>query len=770
WPFQSSAADTIFRLHRDAEGGIIAFERDGYIAQKGTAALTMEQAEAKSLDFLLLRGEEIALPLGSELEVASVTQDQLGHSRTFLLQTFHGVPVYGKGAIVNLDAAGEVKFASIDVERRLEGAGPGPVDAEQARTFALDRSKFDVPWEMDAIVGEAELFLLPPLPTIGVAPADASWAWKVDVASDPDIWFARTYFIDTKDMRLLRSFSGLCGVDKRVYDCAKEPGNDNCYIDSEGIEGYFHGRSEAAPVRGPHNRTEMAQYMSTDVDDIHAMGQAMHEFVQASFGLNGANNMGGIRDEPGEQYQTRYYVHAEGGSGDGASFCPGGALSSPTQSIALCHDEIYEDVVGHEYGHALSNWAFTHAGGVLALGVDPSSPSARALAESFSDVLGEAFEFDQINSTDWLVGTGQAEPEPDRDLSAPNSLADSYGRFHAQRSYDAYYNCSNSTDGGGYYLNSTVYSHAFYLAVEGGEFNGCSVSPQGMEFAKQVYHRAWRTYFDMSQSYTGAYTKFLQACGDLYSPSQCAELQKALQAVEADQLGICADPAGAAGEQAPACAVNHAADAATTTADGTPVATFQAHETIFVTVTAGTPDRTIDVHLVAPDSSRAIWFDLAAASEASGTAIIGSDGHLFAPILAAGTEGAFDLIIDGNRDGVYQPWADTVLPIEVSGFATSVLDVVDPRNLVQSVSPNPFNPSTAFRLRLPQASTVSLNIYDVSGRLIRTLLAQASMDMGEHQVRWDGRDGGGSPVAAGVYHWRLESGAVAERGKFLLLK
>jgi len=95
---------------------------------------------------------------------------------------------------------------------------------------------------------------------------------------------------------------------------------------------------------------------------------------------------------------------------------------------------------------------------------------------------------------------------------------------------------------------------------------------------------------------------------------------------------------------------------------------------------------------------------------------------------------------------------------------------VDPRNLVQSVSPNPFNPSTAFRLRLPQASTVSLNVYDVSGRRIRTLLAQASMDMGEHQVRWDGRDGGGSPVAAGVYHWRLESGVVTERGKFLLLK
>ncbi len=71
--------------------------------------------------------------------------------------------------------------------------------------------------------------------------------------------------------------------------------------------------------------------------------------------------------------------------------------------------------------------------------------------------------------------------------------------------------------------------------------------------------------------------------------------------------------------------------------------------------------------------------------------------------------------------------------------------------------PNPFGPSTTVRFSLPEPSHVTLRVYDVSGRLVREL-ADSEMAAGSYQRTWDGRDGSGEPVAAGVYFCRFEAG------------
>ncbi|RMH97292.1 MAG: choice-of-anchor D domain-containing protein [Calditrichaeota bacterium] len=77
--------------------------------------------------------------------------------------------------------------------------------------------------------------------------------------------------------------------------------------------------------------------------------------------------------------------------------------------------------------------------------------------------------------------------------------------------------------------------------------------------------------------------------------------------------------------------------------------------------------------------------------------------------------------------------------------------------------PNPFNPATTIPYRLAERSRVKLEIYDLLGRRVRTLV-QAVEATGAHRQTWDGRDDRGHPVASGIYIYRLEAEPVGAPG------
>jgi hypothetical protein len=84
--------------------------------------------------------------------------------------------------------------------------------------------------------------------------------------------------------------------------------------------------------------------------------------------------------------------------------------------------------------------------------------------------------------------------------------------------------------------------------------------------------------------------------------------------------------------------------------------------------------------------------------------------------------------------------------------------------------PNPFNPRTLIRYDVPEGGgEVTLRIFDVSGRLVKTLVA-ARRSAGRQSVRWDGRDEAGRAVASGVYFCRMQADSFVQTRKLVLLE
>ncbi len=83
--------------------------------------------------------------------------------------------------------------------------------------------------------------------------------------------------------------------------------------------------------------------------------------------------------------------------------------------------------------------------------------------------------------------------------------------------------------------------------------------------------------------------------------------------------------------------------------------------------------------------------------------------------------------------------------------------------------PNPFNPATRIAYELPERMAVSLRVYDVDGRLVRSLVEKVE-GPGLFSVAWEGRNDAGEPVASGVYFYRLVAGPRAETKKMVFLK
>ncbi len=107
----------------------------------------------------------------------------------------------------------------------------------------------------------------------------------------------------------------------------------------------------------------------------------------------------------------------------------------------------------------------------------------------------------------------------------------------------------------------------------------------------------------------------------------------------------------------------------------------------------------------------------------------------------------------------------SVVATDVAGPATSL----PPRVLSLRVAPNPFNPVTTVHYTVPSSGPISLRVYDVAGRLVRTLIEGGFAGLEGHVV-WSGESTAGPSVRSGVYFFALEAAGERAVTRVILLR
>jgi hypothetical protein len=166
---------------------------------------------------------------------------------------------------------------------------------------------------------------------------------------------------------------------------------------------------------------------------------------------------------------------------------------------------------------------------------------------------------------------------------------------------------------------------------------------------------------------------------------------------------------------------------------------------------------------------------------------VGADGTVGSPVGVPTVQTVGDLthlslpftpsVMSDPADGYIRfdlyPGSQATIQIDSITFASAPLSTT-PEPAVSALRlapnhPNPFNPSTTIAFDMPAAGAVLLQVFDLRGRLVRTLV-EDSLPAGQHEVRWDGRDGDGHGLPSAVYLSRLQVGGRMMSGRMTLVR
>lgn len=121
--------------------------------------------------------------------------------------------------------------------------------------------------------------------------------------------------------------------------------------------------------------------------------------------------------------------------------------------------------------------------------------------------------------------------------------------------------------------------------------------------------------------------------------------------------------------------------------------------------------------------------------------------------------------LQATADAAQAAWDDFIVSVEPLSSATVPRQFALDQNY-----PNPFNPATEISYSLPRPAEVRLEIFNLLGQKVRSLLQHEKQAAGRYTVFWDGRDDCGRSAASGIYLYRITAGDFIRTMKMTLLK
>jgi len=382
------------------------------------------------------------------------------------------------------------------------------------------------------------------------------------------------------------------------------------------------------------------------------------------------------------------------------------------------------DVVGHEITHGVTR----HSAGLVYRG------ESGALNESFSDILGTSVEFyaEGRDKGDWLIGedifTGSGawrSMENPGDFSDPDTYLGTY-----------WFDVKEDGGNGGVHTNSGVQNHWFYLLSEGGEgtnddYLAYNVSGIGLEKATSIAYRNLTLYLQPDSKYHDAALYSVRSAKDLYGENS----QQAQSTLDAwDAVGIYLYPR----------------------------LVSSASELLFDTP-VGSSD-TLTITLVNEGIESLSIYNLQLSSESFSMSMdqelpveLGRSDSIrlnvkFSPAYTGTHNDTLTILSSDSRD--------SLKIIQLMGLGLDSTTSLPGRIKIHSAElvayPNPFTNQLSINFRLPGNELITIEILDISGRLVYSSSWNALAEE-THEIRWNDINQGHTGFGSGLYLVKLRT-------------
>ena len=465
----------------------------------------------------------------NHLQTARVETDEAGLQHVRFSQTQNGVTVFGADLVVHLTANGTVNVVNGYTLSDSDAINTTPTLSEQSASQAA----VAYVGLADGYASESSLVVFNPGLITG-QPSATYLTYRVRVDSDTQPDQAQWVFIDANT-----------GEVRFAHPAVTDSRNRQTY-------NLKHGTSYASATlvrsEGQAAVTTATNCTVADINNAHDYAGNTYDFYFNRFNRDSYDGAGAAIKSYvcyGTNYQNAFW--------DGSKMTYGNGFAAA------------DDVVAHELSHAVtertSNLTYSYQSG--------------ALNESFSDIFGESVDLTNNSGTDtaavrWYLGEDIPGIGAIRDMMNPTRFGDP----DSTSSSNMY--CGTS-DNGGVHTNSGVPNKAFALMVDGGSFNGYTITGIGLDQAVQIEYRANTRYLSSTAKFLDAYNALNQSCKDLYGAGSttCANVLAALNATKMNGpvCGAGGATATPAGGTATPTRTPTTAPTATNTPNGVPTAT-----------------------------------------------------------------------------------------------------------------------------------------------------------------------------------------------------